>query len=76
MAKAEVQKSLATFNNELAQLNMAGQWVYEDLLNRAIGGPRPKGDGYLWPEMVYEKLLEACDVVGGELHGATERVVQ
>ena len=30
----------------------------------AIGGPRPRGDAYLWPwQMVQEKLTEACDVL-------------
>ena len=64
MAKAEAKKSLAAFNEELARLHMSGQWLYEDLLNRAIGGPKPKGEPHLWPwSMVYEKLLEACDVL-------------
>ena len=64
MAKPQARKTLETFNQELAQVHMTGQWIYEDLLNRAIGGPRPKGDAYLWPwKMVHEKLLEACDVV-------------
>jgi 1-hydroxy-2-naphthoate dioxygenase len=59
-----VKKSLQIFNQELAELNMSGQWIYEDLLNRAIGGPRPRGDAYLWPwKLVYPKLLEACDVL-------------
>ena len=59
-----MKKSLETFNKELADLNMSGQWIYEDLLNHAIGGPRPRGDGYLWPwNVVYPKLLEACDVL-------------
>src|SRR5262245_48317486 len=64
MAKPQIKKSLEQFNQELAGLHMSGQWIYEDLLNRAINGPRPKGDPYLWPwKMVYEKLLEACDVL-------------
>ena len=64
MAKLQTKKTLETFNQELAEVHMTGQWIYEDLLNRAIGGPRPKGDAYLWPwKMVHEKLLEACDVL-------------
>ena len=64
MAKPQTKKTLEMFNQELAQVHMTGQWIYEDLLNRAIGGPRPKGDAYLWPwAMVHEKLLEACDVL-------------
>jgi len=64
MAKPQARKSLEMFNKELAEVNMNGQWIYEDLLNHAIGGPRPRGDAYLWPwKMVHEKLLEACDVL-------------
>src|SRR5438270_13240607 len=65
MAKPQTKKSLETFNKELADVHMTGQWIYEDLLNRAIGWPRPRGDAYLWPwAMVHEKLLEACDGLG------------
>ena len=64
MAKPQTKKSLETFNKELAEAHMTGQWVYEELLSRAIGGPRPRGDAYLWPwPMVHEKFLEACDVL-------------
>src|SRR6266576_503929 len=64
MAKPQVKKSLEMFNQELAEVHMTGQWIYEDLLNRAVGGPRPRGDAYLWPwPMVHEKLLEACNVL-------------
>ena len=64
MAKPQAKKSLETFNKELAEVHMTGQWIYEDLLSRAIGGPRPRGDAYLWKwNMVYDKLLEACDVL-------------
>ncbi|HWO41036.1 MAG TPA: cupin domain-containing protein [Candidatus Eisenbacteria bacterium] len=64
MAKPQIKKSLDAFNQELGQLHMTGQWIYEDLLNQAIGGPRPRGEPYLWPwKMVYEKLEEACEVL-------------
>lgn len=63
-AKPQMKKSLDAFNKELAEEHLTGQWIYEDLLNRAIGGPRPRGDAYLWPwRMVQEKLFEACDVL-------------
>ena len=64
MAKPQMKKSLDAFNKELAEEHLTGQWIYEDLLNRAIGGPRPRGDAYLWRwRMVQEKLFEACDVL-------------
>ena len=34
MAKPQVKKSLETFNQELAEVHMTGQWIYEDLLGR------------------------------------------
>jgi 1-hydroxy-2-naphthoate dioxygenase len=64
MAKAEAKKTLQQFDQDLKQLNMSGQWVYEGLLTACIGGPKPKGDPFIWPwKVVHEKLLEACDVL-------------
>ena len=65
MARPEPKpKDLKAFDAELKALHMSGQWSYEDLLVRAVGGPKPKGDPYLWPwEMVHAKLLEACDAL-------------
>ena len=65
MAKPQIKKSLEQFNQELAGLHMSGQWIYEDLLNRAINGPRPKGDPYLWPwKLVCTWLLIVVLVLG------------
>ncbi len=36
MAKPQKKKSLDAFNKELAEEHLTGQWIYEDLLNRAI----------------------------------------
>jgi 1-hydroxy-2-naphthoate dioxygenase len=64
MAKPELKKSLQQFDEELKRLHMTGQWQYEGLLAQCIGGPRPRGDAYIWPwAMVGEKLAEACDVL-------------
>ena len=64
MAKPEVKKTLQQFDDELKQLYMTGQWQYEGLLAACIGGPKPRGEAYLWPwKMVGEKLAEACDVL-------------
>ena len=55
---------LQQFDDELKQLYITGQWQYEGLLAACIGGPKPRGEAYLWPwKMVHEKLLEACDVL-------------
>jgi 1-hydroxy-2-naphthoate dioxygenase len=65
MARPEKKaKELKEFDAELKELHMSGQWQYEELLARAIGGPQPRGDAYLWPwSMVYPKLLEACEAL-------------
>src|SRR3990170_446537 len=64
MAKAETKKTLQQFDEELKQLHISGQWLYEGLLAACIGGPKPRGDAFLWPwKLVHEKLLEACDVL-------------
>ena len=58
------KKTLSQFDEELKQLHIGGQWLYEGLLSACIGGPKPRGEAYIWPwRMVHEKLLEACDVL-------------
>jgi 1-hydroxy-2-naphthoate dioxygenase len=64
MAKAETKKTLQQFDEELKRQQMSGQWLYEGLLTASIGGPKPRGEAFIWPwKMVHEKLLEACDVL-------------
>ncbi|MGH7928538.1 MAG: cupin domain-containing protein, partial [Candidatus Binatia bacterium] len=64
MAKAEFKKTLQQFDEDLKQLHISGQWLYEDLLTQCIGGPKPRGDAFIWPwKMVHEKLTEACGVL-------------
>ena len=64
MAKPEMKKTLQQFDEELKQLHISGQWLYEGLLSQCIGGPRPRGEAYIWPwKLVQEKLTEACDVL-------------
>jgi 1-hydroxy-2-naphthoate dioxygenase len=57
-------KSLPEFDKDLAAMHMRGQWQYDSLLERVIGGPPPAGKPHIWHwKAVYEKLLEACDVM-------------
>jgi gentisate 1,2-dioxygenase len=57
-------KSLPEFDKDLAALHMRGQWQNDALLERLIGGPPPAGKPHIWHwKAVYEKLLEACDVM-------------
>ena len=43
MAKPEMKKTLQQFDEELKQLHIGGQWLYEGLLTQCIGGPRAAG---------------------------------
>ncbi|MFQ5872931.1 MAG: cupin domain-containing protein [Dehalococcoidia bacterium] len=64
MARAEKGKNLKEFDEELSKLHIRGQWKHDDLLVKAIGGPRPKGRPHIWRwNMVYPKLAEACNVL-------------
>jgi 1-hydroxy-2-naphthoate dioxygenase len=64
MAKSHNQSDLGAFDEELAQSHMRGQWQYDDLLVKAIGGPRPAGLPYIWSwETLHSKLLKACEVM-------------
>jgi 1-hydroxy-2-naphthoate dioxygenase len=64
MAKAETKKTLLQFDEELKHQHISGQWLYEGLLTECIGGPKPRGEPFIWPwKTVHEKLLEACDVL-------------
>lgn len=61
---AEERKSLAEFDQELAKVHMRGQWQYDELLVKAIGGPRPAGIPFIWKwETVRPKLDESCEVL-------------
>lgn len=64
MPRPEGKKDLKLFDQELSQLYMSGQWKYDELLVKTIGGPRPKGEPHIWKwNTVYAKLLEACDLL-------------
>jgi 1-hydroxy-2-naphthoate dioxygenase len=57
-------KTLEAFTGELAQRNLRGQWQAETMLQRAIGGPTPPGDAFVWRwDDVHATLTEACDVL-------------
>ena len=63
MARPERNEDLKLFDEELERLHIRGQWLYDDLLVKAIGGPRPRGEAYIWRwDTVHPKLLDACRV--------------
>lgn len=62
--KVNEGKTLEQFDGEIAKLHLRGQWKYDELLVRAMGGPKPAGLPYLWKwATVYPLLVEACDVL-------------
>jgi 1-hydroxy-2-naphthoate dioxygenase len=64
MSVQKKTKSLEEFDVELANLHLRGQWIYDALLERTIGGPKPAGVPYLWKwETMYPLLLESREVL-------------
>ena len=56
---------LAELTSSLREDNLLGQWTFEPMLDAAIGGPKPKGIGYVWPwELTRRRLGEASTVLG------------
>ncbi len=52
---------LAAFDGELAGVNMTGQWKFEALLQKAIGGPAPAGIPFKWSwETISTMLDKSC----------------
>jgi len=57
-------KTVEEFDAELARAYMRGQWQYDEMLTRVIGGPKPAGIPYIWKwSDVYGRLVEACEVI-------------
>jgi gentisate 1,2-dioxygenase len=57
-------KTLAEFDDELAAMSLRGQWVYDAMLERLIGGPNPCGKPHLWRwDAVNDKLIQMLDLM-------------
>jgi gentisate 1,2-dioxygenase len=57
-------KTLQEFDVDLAQVNLRGQWTYEEVLSKVKAGPLPCGDPHIWKwNDIHPKLLEACEVL-------------
>lgn len=55
---------LKAFDAELAKSSINGQWQYDELLERLIGGPKTTAVPMAWPwELMHSKLLESCRVM-------------
>ena len=61
---ARAAKSLSEFDADLAKLSIRGQWQYDAIMEKLIGGPKPSGVPHVWRwEHVHEKLMEACGIM-------------
>jgi gentisate 1,2-dioxygenase/1-hydroxy-2-naphthoate dioxygenase len=61
---ADAVKTLAEFDEDLARLNIRGQWQFDAAVADLTDGPKPLGVPYLWRwTEIREKLLEACEVM-------------
>lgn len=64
MGRPEEKNALKAFDEKLKQLHIGGQWQYEEMLEKSIGGPRPRGIPHIWKwAAVYPRLVEACEVL-------------
>lgn len=51
-------EALDKLNVELKGVNMIGQWMFDALLEKAIGGPAPAGIPFHWPWTTVSDMLE------------------
>jgi gentisate 1,2-dioxygenase len=59
-----VTKSLTEFDKDLAEASIRGQWQYDEMLERLIGGPRTAAVPMMWKwGLVEGKLKESCEVL-------------
>ena len=62
--------ALAAFDEKAAQLNLRGQWIAEQHLMRAIGGPRPAGVPYRWSWLATKEALDEATIALGPVDTA------
>lgn len=56
--------ALKKFDQELADVSIRGQWQYDELMERLIGGPKSTAVPMLWKwQLVHGKLMDACQVM-------------
>lgn len=66
---------LAAYDNAIKAENIIGQWTMEPLLEKAIGGPAPRGVAYVWPwTQTRPRLVEASTILGPRGVGRTSIV--
>ena len=68
----EPNEAVTAFDERIREDHLIGQWKYEPLLSAAIGGPTPRGIGFVWPwELVRSRLAEASQALGPQGVGRT-----
>lgn len=66
---------LASYDAAIKAENIIGQWSMEPLLEKAIGGPTPRGVGYVWPwSQTRPRLAQASTILGPRGVGRTSIV--
>ncbi|HWH25371.1 MAG TPA: cupin domain-containing protein [Pseudolysinimonas sp.] len=75
MPEGEDLAALAAYDAKIKTENIIGQWTMEPLLDNAIGGPKPRGTGHVWPwSLTRERLVEASKILGPRGVGRTSIV--
>jgi len=60
----ENKQKLEVFDEELAAVNMVGQWKFDHLLEQLIGGPPPAGIPFIWSWKTIRKMLDkSCETL-------------
>lgn len=68
-------EELKSYDARIKAENIVGQWTMEPLLEKAVGGPSPRGVGHVWPwELTRARLLEASHILGPRGVGRTSIV--
>ena len=72
MEMLKTTDAVEEFNETIKQDHMIGQWMFEPLLARSIGGPTPRGSGFVWPwGVARQRLAEASEALGPQGVGRT-----
>lgn len=68
-------EALKTYDATIKTEHIIGQWTMEPLLERAIGGPAPRGVAHVWPwALTRPRLAEASRILGPRGVGRTSIV--
>ncbi|GAA3676769.1 gentisate 1,2-dioxygenase [Arthrobacter ginkgonis] len=67
--------AIDAYDQQIKSDHIIGQWSFEPMLDAAIGGPKPRGLGHVWPwSTTRPHLAEASRVLGPQGVGRTSIV--